>query len=280
MMEGANPRVAAILNLLTKGWGYFYLGKKGQGIGIFFLLLIVEGWARTLHGKPLVVFSVGVEVILAALCVHAYYLGRQQLREALASSQIATQAEGLSVGLPLTFAIFVSSVYVLLIVLGLMLPDYKAIDQSRASVNEQNGKAIYANPKYGVRLEFPQGWKLSYPGKDQFVMGVRPGGGCVVQFMAAAQFPIVPISANERELSKVMSAKGHIFDGERDAALGQMAAREVTFRHQRDEGEIDQSFTIAKKGLSVYFLITTSSSDVRSKCEATAENIKNSVRLR
>ena len=32
LLQGGNPRVAAILNLTTKGWGYFYLGRKSAGI--------------------------------------------------------------------------------------------------------------------------------------------------------------------------------------------------------------------------------------------------------
>ncbi len=32
VMTGSNPRIAAVLNLLTNGFGYFYLGKRKQGL--------------------------------------------------------------------------------------------------------------------------------------------------------------------------------------------------------------------------------------------------------
>ena len=36
-----NPRVAAVLNLLTHGFGYFYLGERGKGLLVFLGLRFV-----------------------------------------------------------------------------------------------------------------------------------------------------------------------------------------------------------------------------------------------
>jgi hypothetical protein len=47
-MIGANPRVTAILNLLTKGFGYFYLGDRTKGI-VCFLVMSVAQSALLLH---------------------------------------------------------------------------------------------------------------------------------------------------------------------------------------------------------------------------------------
>jgi TM2 domain-containing membrane protein YozV len=74
LIEGENPRVAAILNLMTKGWGYFYLGRKGVGIATFILLTIADLTIRSLHGHTARLASLAAEFILLGLSAHAYYL--------------------------------------------------------------------------------------------------------------------------------------------------------------------------------------------------------------
>src|SRR5262249_40488032 len=41
--DSRNPRVAALLNLVTKGFGYFYLGEREKGIIIFVILTGLNG---------------------------------------------------------------------------------------------------------------------------------------------------------------------------------------------------------------------------------------------
>jgi hypothetical protein len=280
LLDSANPRVAAILNLLTKGWGYFYLGKRGEGIGVFVALLVAEGGVRSLHGRPLFIASTIAEVVMVFLCVHAYHLGWSQLREKLEGNLPSRPAEGFSVGLPMACAAFVASAYVALILIGLILPSYTPIDQSRASISDKVGMVQYANPKYGVSLQFPAGWQVSHDEPNQFVIGVRPGGGCVVQFLAEPQLPLIPISQTFKELSKQLTAKGQAFDVERTTNIGRMAAQEVTFRHMlENDGEIDQSYAVARKGLSLFIVITSTNPDVRPKCEALSDEIKSSARF-
>jgi len=280
LMEGANPRVAAILNLTTKGWGYFYLGKKGPGIAVFLLLITLDGTLRTLKGPPRLWLSAIAEVVMIGLCVHAYLLGRNQLAPSLPPETIASTEDGLSVGVPVACAAFVAANYLLLVLLGLMLPNYKPVDQSKAVIEERAAAIIYRNAKYGVSIEFPSGWSLSRP-ENQFVMGSRPGGGCVVQLMAAAELPFVTRKNNTNEIIRLLTAKGYVYEQQRNSHLGNLAASEVTFRHhQGDDGEIDQSYLFTKKGLSSYVLITSMSDEVRSKCEALSEQIRSSVRVR
>jgi len=279
LLEGANPRVAAILNLTTKGWGYFYLGRKGEGIGIFILLMIADGVFRTLNGRPRLWASGLAEIVMICLCVHGYLLGRNQLKAVLPAEPPATTEGGLSVGVPITCGAFVAASYLMLAVFGLLLPNYESIDESRAVIEKTSVATIYRNPKYKVSVEFPAGWELSYPTAKEFVMGVRPGGGCVVQFMAAAELPIVTRQADVRGIVRVLTAKGYVYEQERSTELGGFAASEVTFRHRRDEGEIDQKYLFAKKGLSTYILITSTNEEVRSKCEVLSEQIRSTVKL-
>ena len=68
-----NPRVAAILNLTTNGFGYVYLGWK-FGFGTFFALMLF--WRRVGPILP----AVG-EAVAFALAAHAYIGGRNERRE-------------------------------------------------------------------------------------------------------------------------------------------------------------------------------------------------------
>src|ERR1700720_4746161 len=61
-----NPRVAAILNLLTRGFGYFYLGQRTLGFAVFFGLMFFQApLAKTAAG------GLVIELILAAMGAHA-----------------------------------------------------------------------------------------------------------------------------------------------------------------------------------------------------------------
>lgn len=277
-LQGANPRVAAILNLITKGWGYFYLGRKAAGILTFTVLLGADASLRRLHGHAKRWGYLIAEFVFIALSAHAYHLGLSKVRS-IAIPRSHSWPENFSVGLPIVTATFVATAYLTLVTLGALLPDYKTVDQSNASITKKNDGIFYRNPKYGVALRFPPGWQVSNAEGDQFVKGMRPGGRCVVQFLAVPEMPYISMSRHFRQLGKTLYAKGQTFDTERDADLGTLAAHEVTFRYVQDEAEIDQSYAEVRKGLSIYVLITSSDSETRSRCEALSDEIKSSVRL-
>ncbi len=76
LLRGANPRVAAVLNLLTKGFGYFYLGDRVKGVICFLtigslqviLLLHTSIWT--------LILAISLQVAIAA---DGYRVGRQRL---------------------------------------------------------------------------------------------------------------------------------------------------------------------------------------------------------
>ena len=74
-----SPRVAAILNLLTRGFGYFYLGQRTLGLVVFvglglFQRAILQSMTTTLGAAG----GLFVELILAGLAVHAYEIARKR----------------------------------------------------------------------------------------------------------------------------------------------------------------------------------------------------------
>jgi len=76
LLVGANPRVAAVLNLLTKGFGYFYLGDRTKGIVCFILICCVQ---TALVMKPTVwtsILGITAQVVIA---LDGYRVARQRL---------------------------------------------------------------------------------------------------------------------------------------------------------------------------------------------------------
>lgn len=75
-LTGNSPRVAAILNLLTKGFGYFYLGSRGKGIAIFAGLTVLQLILNAVHLRYLSILALAVQIMLAA---DGYRVGRERL---------------------------------------------------------------------------------------------------------------------------------------------------------------------------------------------------------
>ena len=72
----ANPRIAAVLNLLTKGFGYFYLGDRTKGVVCFIVCSAIQG---VLLLRPNVWTSILAISLQAAIAVDGYRIARQRL---------------------------------------------------------------------------------------------------------------------------------------------------------------------------------------------------------
>lgn len=79
LVEGQNPRVAVTLNLLTAGFGYFYLGQRAKGIILFVLMQVAR------LGMP-PKFSLVVAFVQLLAAVDAYRIARRQVKAALESA--------------------------------------------------------------------------------------------------------------------------------------------------------------------------------------------------
>lgn len=76
LMIGASPRIAAILNLLTKGFGYFYLGDRTKGILCFLAITVMQGLLALRNNIWTSVLAISLQV---AVAVDAYRVGRHSL---------------------------------------------------------------------------------------------------------------------------------------------------------------------------------------------------------
>jgi hypothetical protein len=117
-----NPRVAVTLNLLTAGFGYFYLGERTKGLAIFvgmqvarFTLPRVAGY----FGGIITLVLLLLQVLMAA---DAYRIARAQLKEALGprpEGSAAPTPSRLPAFVPIALACVVGTGFVLLSVIGL-----------------------------------------------------------------------------------------------------------------------------------------------------------------
>ena len=119
-----NPRVAAVLNLVTRGFGYFYVGQTKKGLMIFVGLgalsawLLIMGPSQSIH----LWLAVAIEALGAGMAVDAYRIAKRGLQEepfeqlGLASRPpiraAAIAPSRLTAAIPVGFACLFGAVYV------------------------------------------------------------------------------------------------------------------------------------------------------------------------
>jgi TM2 domain-containing membrane protein YozV/TPR repeat protein len=126
IVDAQNPRVAVVLNLLTSGFGYFYLGERSKGIALFIgmqvarLLILpkVPGVVGTL-------IAFGLFVVQLAVAADAYRIAERQLKEALGPEATpqpnAPPASRLPKEVPLALAGLFTFGFVVLAIVGIVL---------------------------------------------------------------------------------------------------------------------------------------------------------------
>jgi hypothetical protein len=173
-----SPRVAAILNLLTRGFGYFYLGQRRLGLTVFFGLMFLQApLAKTAAGGLI------LELVSAAMGVHAYGIARRTEKEILTTVRLPAEratSTGLPRLIPISLAVMLAAGYLVLLVLGLLLPDYSHVDQSIARVSLDSQGVIYQNPAYAVSLRTPASWTVRHDEPTYLLLAVRSDRACSV----------------------------------------------------------------------------------------------------
>lgn len=146
LVEGQNPRVAVTLNLLTAGFGYFYLGERSKGIVLFVAMQV----ARMANAKYAVLVGL-VQLIAAA---DAYRVAHRQVKESLAmaaaqSAPTAAPASRLPAEVPVALACLLVVGALVLAVIGLMLgssakrPQVASVNKRAASLRAQSAPPAY-----------------------------------------------------------------------------------------------------------------------------------------
>jgi len=256
------PRIAAILNLLTRGFGYFYLGQRALGFAVFIGLGIfqqVVGQGMAGNKEAGTSAALIIEVVLAGLGIHAYRIGRKREKEILATIQPTPQAptSGLPAAIPISLAGLLGTAYIGLCCVGLFLPDYSIVDQSRAKLSEAAGSVTYANSLYNIRFSAPPSWTLSYEDTKGFISGGRNDQACFAELRSTAWSPLLTLNSYNRALTASLGrpeSKGSRILQTSDTTLSGLSARDISLILNQQGVPIAEHQIIARHYLSLHIL--------------------------
>jgi TM2 domain-containing membrane protein YozV len=257
-----SPRVAAILNLLTRGFGYFYLGQRKLGLTVFFGLMFFQApLAKTAAGGLI------LEFISAAMGVHAYNIARRAEKEILATVRLPPGPEpstGLPGLIPIGLAVVLAVGYLALLVLGLLLPDYSHVDQSTAGVSLDSQGVIYQNSAYEVSLRAPTSWTITHNEPTYLLIAMRSDRACSASLQPLAWSPLIGLGSFRGQLSYQLSKRkdmtGEILD-EQPAVLSSLPARDIQVSIKQGARRLTEHHLIARKGMTLYDLSTDELAD-------------------
>jgi TM2 domain-containing membrane protein YozV len=252
-----SPRVAAILNLLTRGFGYFYLGQRTLGFAVFFGLMFFQApLAKTAAG------GLVIELILAAMGAHAYSIARQSEKQILATVRLPAEpasSNGLPLAVPIGLAAVLATGYIALVVAGLLLPDYSHVDQSRAHVVQGSEGVFYQNPAYDVSLRAPAQWTVKNDAPNYILLAMRSDRACSVTLQPIPWSPLVGLGSFKGQLadqfSKAKDLTGEVLD-EQPAVLSGLNARDIRVSVTQGGQRIIEHHIIARKGMTLYDVST------------------------
>jgi len=114
-----NPRLAAILNLLTAGFGYFYVGERTKGLIVFvfgrFLARLPGPWA---------ILALAIQIVLAW---DAYRIARAELTRRLDTllpgQEIRPESTRLHPAIPIAYACLLLFLLIALALIGTLFAD-------------------------------------------------------------------------------------------------------------------------------------------------------------
>lgn len=283
LVDSSNPRVATTLNLLTNGFGYWYLGERTKGWAAFIVLgVVMRGISLAVGNSP---WSLLLLVIPCAMALDAYRIARQHLAEARPTlPETSIRPSGPETRLPGAIPIGLACVLPLTLVglaaIGLAVPKFEPVDQSHAVVDRGSNPKRYENPTYGVRLLAPAGWDLS-PSSKGYLISAKKGAGCQVMLIGEAAAPFRSLASDVDRFTTDMLQKNNNFRkvAERPHMLGNLPGKEVEFAATFHGNEVIQRYLMARKGMALYALVTTMASSLQQDCEQDATWIRKNIHI-
>lgn len=184
-----SPRVAAVLNLLTNGFGYIYVGWRRTGIfalvALGFFVTFVGGMMGTAAQLLFHLLPIGIQIVLS---VHVYKIAKRHLEEfaeppAIENPSVRNEPEGMSPIIPVGLAGFFGFAYLSLVILGLaaMSSERGYIDNLGETTFSLTDNGLrYKNPRFGFEIEIPSGWKFDSP-SPLWLVSASTDNGCVLK---------------------------------------------------------------------------------------------------
>lgn len=135
-VDAQNPRVAVTLNLLTAGFGYFYLGERAKGMAFFVGTQIVRFGVPRMTGYKGGLVSVVLLVVQVMMGVDAYFIARRQLKEALGpppEQPVPITTSRVPAFLPIGLACIIGAGFFMAMIVGLALQAARGTNGQAAS---------------------------------------------------------------------------------------------------------------------------------------------------
>jgi TM2 domain-containing membrane protein YozV len=281
-----SPRIAAILNLLTRGFGYFYLGQRAAGFAVFIGLGVFQ---RTILDSVTAgnesVAPLAMEFVLAGLGIHAYSIARKREKEILATIEPPPQlaaTTNLPAAVPVGLAILVAAAYVGLCCIGMFMPNYSAIDQTPARISSGDQGTVYTNPAYGIEFKAPTAWSLTDQDTKYPVGARRNDNVCAADLRLVAWSPILPVDSYARAVSAQLERpenKANRRVQNTPTTLSGLPARDIVLAIEQNGNHVTEHQIAVRKGMTLYILTTDSLTETAADCHSDFQFIQQHLTL-
>ena len=284
LVDANNPRVATTLNLLTNGFGYWYLGERTKGwIAFIVLSLFMRAVSQAMGNSPWSLLLLSIPCVMA---LDAYRIARRQLAElrevtpAAAGIGLSIRGTRLPPFVPVGFAVLLVLLLTGVMVVGSAVPRFDQIDQSRAVLGQNSDPRHYENPTYGMRLLIPSTWDIEPLGKES-VVTVRKDGVCQITVLAHGANPFHRLITARETLSREVLQRNPDFRkvADRSTNLGNLNGLEAEFVGALDGTDITQRYLIARRHLIGYGLVATVASAFSEECEPDIKWIRENITI-
>jgi hypothetical protein len=264
LMIGSNPRITAILNLLTKGFGYFYLGDRTKGIICFFVVSAVQGilLAHTNAWTSILAITIQVGIAIDGFVVarRRLYLDHPELLPTTdpvigtaAPSPLDQANPGgltprLAMGIFMTLGIAITVGYATLTALsGHAVHSNGTLEQSSTGLT-------YRNIHEGVELTVPEDWG---PSQDEGSLVFLRADG--VSLIVEEKYAIYAVSSMLEETEKEIRSSHS--DASFEPVWTRLSGRpasgiEAAFLNKNGD-VIRQRILGVRRGLKIFMLVET-----------------------
>ena len=255
LLVGANPRVAGLINFLTHGIGYFYLGQQGKGLISFFAVTAIQSWMFVSESPWIIFLAFSIPALLAA---DAYRIGRQQLAADYPGLKTEVLAAANPGGIPVQIPVIVFVCIATLSALGfgvLKVLSSRFITHRGGQIERSESGVAFRQLQEQVSLTVPSDWE---PWQAQDALVAFRGGACNVLLMDRYGME----SLRAAQAINIHSLQKQHPDGlvNREGVTAESSRFNITFKTRRDR-KVRQTFLQRRRGLKLFTLIETEFDD-------------------